>query len=108
MNAATNTSPALFALDRAFHAAPHATKPQNDPTRKAAEDFEAVMLTQILDEMFAGIEPDATFGGGMGEKMFRSLMNEKIASSIAHTGGIGIADAVQRQLIQLQEGNARR
>jgi len=100
-------SPALFALDKAYSTTPTAARPQSDPTRKAAEDFEAVMLTQILDEMFAGIEPDATFGGGMGEKMFRSLMNEKIATSIARQGGIGIADAVQRQLIQLQEGNVR-
>ncbi len=107
MTPAAATSPALFALDKAHSAAPSAARPQSDPTRKAAEDFEAVMLTQILDEMFAGIEPDATFGGGMGEKMFRSLMNEKIATSIARQGGIGIADAVQRQLIQLQEGNVR-
>ena len=52
-------TPQLFALDRA-QAAPRASARQDvansaDPARKAAMDFEAVMLTQVLNEMFAGV-----------------------------------------------------
>jgi flagellar protein FlgJ len=100
-------APAISALDRTGLAAPtahHHKSSANDPTRKAAEDFEAVMLSQIMEEMFAGVEPDENFGGGTGEKMFRSLLNEKVAGSISKQGGIGIADAVQGELIKLQEG----
>jgi Rod binding domain-containing protein len=78
-----------------------------DPARKAAVEFEAVLLTQIIDEMFAGLDADGPFGGGMGEKMFRGLMNEKIAGSIARQGGVGIADAVYKELLQMQEAKAQ-
>ena len=103
-------TPQLFALDRA-QAAPRASARQDvansaDPARKAAMDFEAVMLTQVLNEMFAGVTADGPFGGGMGEEMFRGLMNQEIAGSIARQGGVGIADAVYNELIQLQQAKA--
>ena len=78
-----------------------------DPARKAAIEFESVLLSQILDEMFSGLEADGPFGGGMGEKMFRGIMNQEIAGSIARQGGVGIGDAVYKELLQLQEAKRR-
>jgi peptidoglycan hydrolase FlgJ len=74
-----------------------------DKARKAAQEFEAVFLTQILETMYAGVEPDPTFGGGNAEKLFRSMINEKTAQSMAKNGGIGLADAVYAEIIRLQE-----
>ncbi|MBX6323155.1 MAG: rod-binding protein [Rhodospirillaceae bacterium] len=71
--------------------------------RKAAEDFEAFFLTQVIEEMFAGVEPDAMFGGGPGEGVFRSLLFQEYGKAIAHSGGVGIADAVQKEILKLQE-----
>jgi len=33
--------------------------------RRAAQDFEAFFVAQIMEQMFAGVEPDAMFGGGV-------------------------------------------
>lgn len=71
--------------------------------KKAAEDFEGVFISQMLGQMFEGISTDGPFGGGQGEAMFRSLMLDEYSKQIAAQGGIGLADAVTRELLQHQE-----
>ena len=71
--------------------------------RKVAEDFEAVFLGQMLQHMWAGVGTDPTFGGGHGEDMFRPMMIDEFGKKIAATGGVGIANDLERQLLQLQE-----
>ena len=75
----------------------------SDRLREVAQDFESIFIFQMLDIMNVGLATDGPFGGGPGEKMFRSLMNEEIAKSISASSGFGIGDAVYRQLLQLQE-----
>lgn len=77
----------------------------SDPTvaSKAAQDFEAVFISQMLGQMYEGISTDGPFGGGQGEAMFRSLMLDQYGKQIAAQGGIGIADAVTRELLKHQE-----
>ena len=53
--------------------------------------------------MFSGIKTDGLFGGGHGEEVFRSMMLQEYGKSVAQRGGFGIADAVQRQILSLQE-----
>lgn len=71
--------------------------------RAAAEDFEAFFLSQVFEQMFAGVEPDPMFGGGEGESVFRSIMLQEYGKAVAHNGGFGIADAVQKEILKLQE-----
>jgi Rod binding domain-containing protein len=79
--------------------------PGMDPAeaRRAAEDFEAVFISQMLAPMFEGISDDEYFGGGPGEDIYRSMMVEEYGKSIAKAGGFGLADAVQREILRLQE-----
>lgn len=71
--------------------------------REAAQEFEAVFLSQMLSNMFAGIKTDKVFGGGHGEDAYRAMMIQEYGKSMSSAGGIGIADAVMREIIQLQE-----
>ncbi len=71
--------------------------------RKTANEFEAMFLTQMLEHMSTGIKTDGPFGGGQGEAMFRSLLNQEYAGQLSKRGGIGIADHVYRQILALQE-----
>ncbi len=77
----------------------------SDPekARAAAESFEAFFIGQYLEQMFAGIRTDGIFGGGNAENIYRSLMLQEVGKNIAAGGGIGIADSVQREILQLQE-----
>jgi len=83
--------------------------PTNDPVaaRKAAEDFEAFYLSQAMDSMFEGINSDALFGGGNSESVYRSLLLQEYAKVAAKSGGIGIADAVQQEILRMQEGQKK-
>jgi peptidoglycan hydrolase FlgJ len=71
--------------------------------RKTAEDFEGLYLSQAFDTMFSGVGADSMFGGGTGETMFRSLLVQEYSKVAARAGGFGIADAVQREILQAQE-----
>jgi Rod binding domain-containing protein len=71
--------------------------------RQAAEDFEAVFLSQMLAPMFEGLETDDVFGAGPGEDIYRSMLVEEYGKSLARAGGFGLADAVQREILRLQE-----
>jgi Rod binding domain-containing protein len=70
---------------------------------KAAKDFEAVFIGQMLGAMFDGVKTDGPFGGGYGEGVFRSLMIEQYSRTIADQGGFGLADQVKREILKLQE-----
>jgi len=69
----------------------------------AAEEFEAVFLSQMLQPMFEALETDGPFGGGSGERAYRALMVQEYGRVLARAGGVGIADAVEREILKLQE-----
>jgi peptidoglycan hydrolase FlgJ len=71
--------------------------------RRAAEEFEAVFLSQVLGTMFQGTTPEAPFSGGPGEDTFRSFLTDAMARSLAKGGGVGLAGSITRELIKLQE-----
>ncbi|MAH84590.1 MAG: hypothetical protein CBB68_09695 [Rhodospirillaceae bacterium TMED8] len=71
--------------------------------RETAEDFEAVFLSQMLQPMFQNIRPESPFGGGHGEDVWRSMQVQEYGKAITKAGGIGIADAVMREMILMQE-----
>ena len=71
---------------------------------KAAQEFEAMFLSQMLESMFKGIKADGPFGGGHAEEIMRGFMLQEYGKVMAANGGVGIADAVKRELLHAQEG----
>lgn len=86
------------------------TQATTDPAaaRKAGEDFESFFLSQVFQNMFAGIDADPLFGGGNGETVYRSLLLQQYSKVAARSGGVGIADAVQREILRLQEAQEKK
>ena len=70
--------------------------------RRAAEEFEAIFIAQMLAPMFEGIETDGLGGGGAGEQMFRPMLIERYAEALSRAGGVGIADSVVREMLRMQ------
>ena len=79
--------------------------PTADPVaaRKTAEDFEAFFLSSMFQTMFEGVKTNGPFGGGHGEDMFRSMLTQEYGKSVAKAGGIGLSDAVYKQILLMQE-----
>ncbi len=74
-----------------------------EAVRRTAEEFEAMFLAQMLAPIFETLETDGPFGGGSGEQMYRPILVQEYGKAIAANGGIGIAEAVQREILRLQE-----
>ena len=72
--------------------------------RAQATEFEQVFLASMFNQMFAGLETSGPFHGGQGEETWRGMLVDGYAREVSRAGGIGIADAVYTQLLQVQEG----
>jgi Rod binding domain-containing protein len=74
-----------------------------DKIREAAVEFEGVFMSQMFSEMSAGLDVDPVFGGGRGEEMFRGMLTQEYGKMMARSqSGIGLADAIQKAMIDAQ------
>ncbi|SHM15791.1 rod-binding protein [Roseibium suaedae] len=72
---------------------------------ETAQQFEASFLKNMLEPMFTDLGEGGTWGGGTGSDAWRSMLIDEYANTIAKAGGIGIAGAVERELLALQESS---
>ncbi len=74
--------------------------------KDSAQQFEGVFLTNMFEEMFSSVqEKEGPLGAGEANSAWRSMLVEEYANSVTKSGGIGVAEHVQRELIALQERN---
>jgi len=79
----------------------------NPKLMKSAKEFESVFLEQSFGHMFSGLSGDGPLGAnGAGGDTWRGMLVQEYARSVSKAGGVGIADAVYRELFRLQEGKA--
>ena len=96
---ASVVSPALLAPPPAVTAAELAKRQDIAATAQA---FESSFLSIMLQQMFSGVQTSAPFGGGPGEDMFKSFMTDAFAKQMAKGGGVGVADAVTKEMLKMQ------
>jgi Rod binding domain-containing protein len=75
----------------------------NSPA-KVAREFEGVFAGQITKIMMESVQMDGDFTGGSGESTFRGILAEQIGNRIAQGRGLGLASAVEAQIIRMQGG----
>jgi len=66
------------------------------------EDFEAMFLNSMFQQMFSGVG-QGPFSGGQGATVWRSFLTDEYSKSFAKAGGIGIAAQVTSELLAHQE-----
>ncbi len=93
----------MAAQKSADTAAQRLTSRQPAGLKKAAKEFEAVFISQMLSHMWSGIEVDGPFSGGRGEEIFRDMMVDEYGKQMADSGQFGLSDQIMAQLLQLQE-----
>lgn len=98
-------------MTTAPHAAPPSTSPALPPQQvariqKAAQDFEAMALGQMLAPMFETVDTSkGVFGGGSGEEAWKPMMVNEIGKQMAKSGGVGLARPVMEQMLRMQEAH---
>jgi Rod binding domain-containing protein len=70
--------------------------------KDAAQNFEAVFLNSMFQNMFTGIDGEGPFGGSGATGVWRSMLTDQYARSFAKAGGIGIAPQVYQTLLAHQ------
>ncbi len=73
---------------------------------KAAQDFEAMAIGQLLEPMFATVDTSKSmFSGGAGEESFKPMLTTEMAKEVEAHGGLGLADGIYQQMLKMQEGH---
>lgn len=74
----------------------------NDKSHKeivsAAKDFEALLLNQMINEMWKSVPEDSLFGKSQEREYFQEMLNTEIAKEISMGNGLGIQDMVIAEL----------
>jgi Rod binding domain-containing protein len=71
--------------------------------RRLSQEFEAQAVAAMFQPVFAALPTDGPFGGGKAEAQWRPMLVDAIARDLARGGGLGIGDAVYRELLRAQE-----
>jgi peptidoglycan hydrolase FlgJ len=74
--------------------------------KDTAQDFEAMFMHSMFQQMFANIG-QGPFSGGPGAKIWQSFLTDEYSKAFVKKGGIGLADQVQRELLARQEISAQ-
>ena len=71
---------------------------------KAAQDFEALAIGQLLQPMFSTVDTSGgMFGGGAGEKSFQPMLVTEMAKAVEKHGGLGLAQPIYQEMLKMQE-----
>jgi Rod binding domain-containing protein len=83
---------------QAAAAKPAAAKPDDPRIAQKARELESVMLGQLVQLMFQGVQEDGAFGGGSAEGQWKDLLAQEYGKAIANAGGVGLAVQIEREL----------
>ena len=75
---------------------------QPDRLRETAQEFEALFLAQMLGTLNQRLGQGLT-GLGRDQGIYQDIFNQEVARLISRTAGIGVADAIFREMLKLQE-----
>ncbi len=67
--------------------------------RAAAQQFEALFVNMMIKQMREAAPTDGGLFGGEGMKLYESMHDQQLSLAMAQRGGIGLADAIERQLL---------
>jgi Rod binding domain-containing protein len=89
----------------AIGALKNALTPEQQKIQKTAKDFETMFLENMLSHVFPQEVGEGPVGeNGMGGQVYRGMLVNEYARNLSKSGGVGIADQVYRQMLQMQEG----
>ena len=74
-------------------------KKGNDALLEAAQGFEAIFVTKLLNQMnSSSMNEGGFFGHSNGEKTFKGMLFQEIGKEVAKGSNFGIAEAIYNQM----------
>lgn len=88
-------------LQHASNGSPGLTDKQRHQAKKVSQDFEALFTGMMMKSMRATVGKDKLTGGGHGEEVYRSMLDQEYANaSVKRGGGLGIAKIIEKDIIR--------
>ena len=77
------------------------TEKQRQQAKKVSQDFEALFVGMMMKSMRSTVGKDTLTGGGHGEEVYRSMLDQAYAdASVKRGGGLGIAKIIEKDIIR--------
>ena len=87
-------------LQRQMAAGSGLTEKQRQQAKKAAQDFEGLFIGMMVKSMRETVGKDELTGGGRGEEIYRSLLDQEYVAAAVKRGGFGLAKLIEKDIIR--------
>ena len=77
---------------------PDAASVEGQRLKAVMQNFEALLLEQMLKEMQATVPESGLFGRNRGQEIFNELLHGEYAELMERRGGIGLADFILEKM----------
>ena len=77
--------------------------PLGEQPEVAAQQFEALLVQEMLESMWNTVPKKGLLSGSHEEEMYRDMLNEALANSIAAGKGLGIKDVILNDFKKVQK-----
>ncbi|WP_157151316.1 rod-binding protein [Brachyspira sp. SAP_772] len=71
---------------------------QKKRLREVSEDFESLMINQMLKEMRKTVNKSGLIDGGMAEEIFEDMLYDEYAKEFSKTKTFGLAEIIYNQM----------
>jgi Rod binding domain-containing protein len=71
--------------------------------QQACEDFESLLINQMLQQMRQTVPHNELFGGGRAEQLYTSMLDGELAKTMSHQRGIGLSPMLFQQLKSISD-----
>lgn len=68
---------------------------------EATDDFEAILVRQLLSSMRSTLTDGGMFGDGLAGDVYSSFMDDAIAEKVTESGGLGLSDILYNRLVKV-------
>jgi Rod binding domain-containing protein len=75
----------------------------SDKIEKAAEQFEGMLLSQMIKSMWATVPNEGLLSGSNEEATYRDFLNDALAESIAKNQSIGISEVIAKDIARQEQ-----
>ena len=73
---------------------------QHQQAKKVSQDFEGLFIGMMVKSMRATVGKDKLTGGGHGEEVYRSMLDQQYTDAVVKRGGFGLAKQIEKEIIR--------
>ena len=73
---------------------------QRQQAKKISQDFEGLFIGMMVKSMHETVGKDKLTGGGHGEEVYRSMLDQEYVAAAVKRGGFGLAKQIEKDIIR--------